>query len=131
MYEKKFRSYLKVGLLAGLITAILANIGFVLLSLLFGHEFGFVGQDRDTLYIVFITFATFIAVFISSIIFYLLQKFTKNPIAWFIVLVVLGFLFNTYTAEVDLHEQYKMTAHILHLLVSVLSVYIVPKLSRE
>lgn len=131
MYKKKFVSYFKVGLLTGLVIAILANLGFVLLGLISGHQIGFIGQDRDTLYIVFITFATFMAVFISSIIYYFLQRFTKKPIVWFIIVVILGFIFNTYTAEVDLQEQYKMTAHILHGLVSVLAIYFVPKFSRE
>lgn len=131
MYKKHFLSYLKIGLLVGLVTALIANLGFVIFGLMFGHEISLVGQDRDTLYIVFISFATFMAVFFSSIIFYFLQKFSKKPVLWFVVVVVLGFLFNTYTAEVDLQEQYKVTAHILHVLVSALAVYFVPKFAKE
>lgn len=131
VYKQKFLSYLKGGLLAGIITAILANLGFVLFGLIFGHEIGFIGQDRDTLYIVFIAFATFMAVFISSIIFYFLQRFTKKTVIWFVAIVILGFLYNTYTAEVDLNEQYKMTAHILHLLVSGLTIYFIPRFAKE
>lgn len=131
MFKKKFMSYWKIGLYAGGIITFLANIMFVLLGLTFGHEISFIGQDRDTLYIVFISFATFTAVFFSSVIFYFIQRYTKQPMVWFVVVVLLGFCFNTYTAEVDLQEQYKMTAHMLHVLVSALAIYFVPKFAKE
>lgn len=131
VYKKKFTSYLKTGVLAGVITTILVNVVFILMGLIVGHETYFIGQDRDTLYIVFISFATFMALFLGGIIFYMLQRTTKKPLLWFSIVVLLGFLFNTYTAEVDLHEQYQLTAHILHVFVGGLAIYLVPKLSRE
>ncbi|WP_078555271.1 hypothetical protein [Bacillus alkalicellulosilyticus] len=131
MYKNSFFSYLKVGFLAGVILTLLANLMFVLCGLIFGHEIGFIGQERDTLYMIFIAFATFMAVFMSSIIFYFIQRFSRKPLLWFSIVVLLGFIFNTYTAEADLHEQYKMTGHILHVLVSVLAIYLVPKLAKN
>ncbi|MFV8828537.1 hypothetical protein [Alkalihalobacterium sp. APHAB7] len=131
MYKEKFTSYLKIGALAGVITTMLVNVVFILMGLIVGHETNFIGQDRDTLYIVFISFATFMALFLGGIIFYMLQKTTKKQLLWFSIVVLLGFLFNTYTAEVDLHEQYQLTAHILHVFVGGLAIYLIPKLSRE
>lgn len=131
VYKKKFTSYLTAGVIAGVITTFLVNVVFILIGLILGHEIYFIGQDRDTLYIVFISFATFMALFVGGIIFYMLQRTTKKPVLWFAIVVLLGFLFNTYTAEVDLHEQFKLTAHILHVFVGGLAIYLVPKLSRE
>ncbi|MCT8140318.1 hypothetical protein H1D32_23030 [Anaerobacillus sp. CMMVII] len=126
-----FLSYVKVGFIAGFITTVIANLLFFTLGLVFGHEANFIGQERDTLYIVFITFATFTAVFLSSIIFYFLQKISKKPLLWFYIVVIFGFVFNTYTAEVDLLDEYKLTAHFLHAAVSLLAIYLVPMLSRK
>ncbi|WP_134163607.1 DUF6069 family protein [Evansella clarkii] len=131
MYKNHFRAYLRSGLLASVVIAAAANVIFVLSGLLSGHEIGILGQDRDTLYIVFITFATVAAVFIGTILFYFFQKYTKKPVLWFSVIVLLGFLFNMYTAEADLAGAYKITAHIMHIVVSGLALYIVPKLAKK
>nr|WP_246594244.1 DUF6069 family protein [Evansella tamaricis] len=131
MYKNKFSSYLITGLLGAAIIAAVANVIFIASGFTFGHNIGFIGQDRDTLYIVFITFATVMAVLIGTILFYFLQKFTKKPVVWFGVIVFLGFLFNTFTAEVDLSLDYKATAHLIHVIVSGLAIYLVPKLSKN
>ncbi|ADU28666.1 DUF6069 family protein [Evansella cellulosilytica] len=131
MYKNNFSSYLKTGVLAAVIIAVIANVLFIVSSLLFGHEIGFIGQDRDTLYIVFITFATVMALLIGTVLFYFLQKYTKNPVVWFGIIVLLGFLYNTYMAEVDLDRDFKATAHLIHVIVSGLAIYLVPKLSKK
>lgn len=131
MYKSKFSSYLKSGLIGAVIIAVVANLLFILSGFVFGHDIGFIGQDRDTLYIVFITFATVMAILIGTILFYFLQKYTKKPVIWFGIIVLLGFLYNTYTAEVDLAIDYKITAHLIHVIVSGLAIYLVPKLSKK
>lgn len=131
MYKNQFSSYVKIGFQAAFIITIVANITFVLSGFIFRHEINFIGQDRDTLYIVFITFATVMAVFIGTIIFYFLQKYTNKPVPLLVAIVLLGFLFNTYTAEVDLAEHYKLTAHIVHIVVSILAIYLIPKLANS
>ncbi len=131
MYKNKFSSYLKTGFLAAIIIAAVANLIFVVSGLIFGHDIVFIGQDRNTLYLVFITFATVMAVVIGSILFYFFQRYTKKPFIWFIVVVLLGFFFNTYTAETDLAGDYKATAHLIHVIVSCLAIYLVPKLSKK
>lgn len=131
MFKKNFMSYVKTGILASVLILLIANVLFLIMGLLFGHDISFVGQNRDTLYIVFISFATFISLFIGAILFYFFQKYTKKPVLWFSIIVLLGFLYNTYTAEASLDAQYKVTAHILHLIVSGLAIYLVPKLSKE
>lgn len=130
MYKQNFSAYLKTGLLAGIITVLIANLLFVLLGLLFDHQVSFIGMDRDTLYIVFISFATFVAVIVASMLLYLVQKYTKLPMLWLTILVIIGLAYNTYTAEVDLASDYKLTAHILHFVVSGLALYLIPKFSR-
>ncbi|QOR64608.1 hypothetical protein IM538_12070 [Cytobacillus suaedae] len=130
MFKKNFMSYVRTGILAGFLILLIANAMFLIMGLVLGHDISFVGQNRDTLYIVFISFATFISLFIGAILFYFFQKYTKKPVLWFSIIVLLGFLYNTYTAEVSLEAQYKLTAHILHLIVSALAIYFVPKLSR-
>ncbi|WP_096153968.1 MULTISPECIES: DUF6069 family protein [Bacillus] len=131
MYKNKFKSYLKAGLLAALIIGAIVNIIFILFGILVGHDIGLIGQNRDTLYIVFITFATVVAVFVGTIIFYILQKFTKKPVRWFTVIVLMGFLFNTYTAEADLADAYKITAHVMHVFVSGFALYLIPKFVKK
>jgi len=131
VYKNKFVFYLVTGLQAAVIIAAVANVIFIVSGLILGHNIGFIGQDRDTLYIVFITFATVMAVLIGTILFYFLQKYTKKPVVWFGVIVLLGFLYNTYTAEVDLVGDYKATAHLIHVIVSGLAIYFVPKLSKK
>ncbi|WNF38858.1 DUF6069 family protein [Bacillaceae bacterium IKA-2] len=131
MYKDKFSSYLKTGLIGAVIIAAIANMIFIVSGLIFGHDISFIGQDQDTLYIVFITFATVMALLIGAILFYFLQKYTKKPVVWFGVIVLLGFLYNTYTAEVNLAGDYKATAHLIHVIVSGLAIYLVPKLSNK
>ncbi len=130
MFKKNFMSYVRTGIIAGVLILLIANAVFLVMGLLFGHDTPFVGQNRDTLYIVFISFATFISLFIGAILFYFFQKYMNKPVLWFSFIVLIGFIFNTYTAEASLNEQFKVTAHILHLIVSGLAIYLVPKLSK-
>ena len=130
MYKRSFTEYIKTGLLAGLLITSIAVVMFYIFGFVFGHDVTVIGQDRDTLYVVFITFATFMAVFIGNLLFYVLQKFTKRPIFFYAIVVLLGFCINTYTAEADLALEYKLTAHLLHGIVAVLAFYLIPRFSR-
>ncbi|RXI99850.1 hypothetical protein DS745_13290 [Anaerobacillus alkaliphilus] len=131
MYKNKFTSYLKTGLFAASITALVAVVSFLLSSYLFNFPVEIIGESRDTLYLVLIAGVSFIAVFISSIIFYFLQRFTRKPLVYFILIVILGLIGNAVLAENDLLQQYKMTAHIIHLIVAGLAILLVPQFSRK
>ncbi|QOY36408.1 DUF6069 family protein [Anaerobacillus isosaccharinicus] len=131
MFKEKFLSYVKSGFIAGLMTAIVSVVIFMVSSFIFGFSIELIGESRDTLYVVFILFVSFFAVFIGTIFFYLLQKFTSRPTLYFIIVVLIGFIGNTYMAEVDLLEQYKTAAHLVHVIVAGLAIYLIPRLNRK
>ncbi|MFN7249311.1 MAG: DUF6069 family protein [Anaerobacillus sp.] len=131
MFKDRFLPYVKAGLIAGLLTAMIAALAFILSSFMFGFSIEIIGESRDTLYVVFILFVSFIAVFLGALIFYLLQRYTKRPTIYFLFVVILGFLGNTLMAETDLLDQYKIAGHIVHVIVACLALYLIPRLTRK
>jgi hypothetical protein len=131
MFSEKFRAYLKAGLIAGIITSIIATVTFLLSSFFLGFTLEFIGENRDTLYGAVVFFVSLLTVFLGSLLFYLLQKFTHRPTRYFFIIVVIAFIGNTFMAETSLLEQYKIAAHIVHVIVAGLAIYLVPKLTRR
>ncbi|MFZ3589952.1 hypothetical protein ACOI1C_11885 [Bacillus sp. DJP31] len=130
MYKTSFSSYILSGLLSGAVIALVSVLIFFSLSLLFNFEVQVIGENRNQLYVAFVGFASFFSPLLGAILFYFL-KTTSRPVLFFSIFTALVFIGNTVMAETQLQSQYVGPAHILHVIVAILAIYLIPHLVKR
>ncbi|PYZ91692.1 hypothetical protein CR194_18880 [Salipaludibacillus keqinensis] len=131
MYEQRFSRYVIGGVITAIVAAALAVFTFLIFSFISGYEVKFIGSNQDTLYVGVIIGASVVSILLGAVLFYAFNRWTKKPIVWFGVLVLIAFIGNTVMAENDLQAQFKLVAHTIHVIVALSAFLLIPKLTKK
>ncbi|MBC8080118.1 MAG: hypothetical protein H7X86_07220 [Gorillibacterium sp.] len=119
--------FLKYGLVSGILVAIL-NTGILLAYLsATGESIIWAGPNSDTLYPLVLFAVSLFASIIGALVVGLLFTRQKNGLRNYAILVILLGVLNSISSQTILAEQYRIIAHIVHLTVVLVSIWVMAK----
>ncbi|RSK25625.1 hypothetical protein EJF36_01140 [Bacillus sp. HMF5848] len=124
-------NFLKVGLVSALVATIINLIVYVLFRVAQGNTIELIGDNRGALYILTITFITFLASILGAVLYGFIAKQTNKVTIIYVTIAIVLAILSSVASQLLLIEEYRGMAHILHVIVPVVSIWFLSKTKQN